>query len=57
MKIEEIQIALFAAYDIRNAMSSADRRKPTENDSFGESLDTIIGTLERVEQQFQGESK
>lgn len=57
MKIEEIQIALFAAYDIRNAMSSKDKRKPTENDSFGESLDTIIETLERVEQHFEGESK
>lgn len=57
MKLEEIQIALFAAYDVRNAMSSADKRKPTENDSFGESLDTIIETLERIEQQFQGESK
>lgn len=57
MNIEQIQIALFAAYDIRNAMSRTDRSKPTDNENFGESLDTIIETLECFEQQFEGETK
>lgn len=57
MLLEQIQIALFAAYDIRNAMSDKDKRKPTDNDNFGDSLDNIIQTLEYVEQQLEGESK
>ena len=50
MNLDEIQIALFAAYDIRNAMSGADRRKPTENDNYGESLDLVIQFLEQLEE-------
>lgn len=49
MNLEQIQNALFAAYDIRNAMSSADKRKPTENNNYGESLALIIETLEQAE--------
>jgi hypothetical protein len=57
MKLEPIQNALFAAYDIRNAMSNAEKRKPTDNDTYGESLDLIIETLEILETQTEGENK
>jgi hypothetical protein len=49
MNLEQIQVALFAAYDLRNAMTSADKKRPTENDSFGDSLTEIIGFLESLE--------
>jgi hypothetical protein len=51
--IEVIQQALFAAYDIRNAMTTSDRLKDTENETFGESIDAIIERLEYAEQQLQ----
>jgi len=57
MRLDEIQNALFAAYDIRNAMSNAEKRKPTDNDTYGESLDLIIETLEILEAQTEGETK
>jgi len=57
MRLDEIQNALFAAYDIRNAMSNAEKRKPTDNDTYGESLDLIIETLEILEAQTEGENK
>ena len=53
MKLVDIQQALFAAYDIRNAMSSADRRKPTEGDNVGTCLDEIIQTLENLEAEIE----
>jgi hypothetical protein len=56
MRLDEIQNALFAAYDIRNAMSNAEKRKPTDNDTYGESLDLIIETLEILEAQTEGET-
>jgi len=49
MKLVHIQQALFAAYDIRNAMSNADRRKPTEGETMGECLDEVITFLEALE--------
>ena len=49
MILEQIQIALFAAYDIKNAMTSTDKRRPTENDNFGESLNCVIQFLEALE--------
>ena len=49
MKLVHIQQALFAAYDIRNAMSDADRRKPTEGENMGKCLDEVIDTLEQLE--------
>ena len=49
MNLEQIQVALFAAYDLRNAMTSADKKRPTENDNFGDSLAEIIGFLESLE--------
>jgi len=49
MTLEQIQIALFAAYDIRNAMTSTEKQRPTANDTFGESIDEIISFLETLE--------
>ena len=34
MNIENLQNALFAAYDLRNAMNSEDKNRPTENDTI-----------------------
>ena len=45
MRLEDVQNALFAAYDISNAMTSADRRRPTENAPMGESLQKVIDFL------------
>jgi hypothetical protein len=53
MRLDEIQNALFAAYDIRNAMSNAEKRKPTDNDTYGKSLDLIIETLEMLETELE----
>ena len=49
MQLEQVQCALFAAYDIRNAMSSAEKRQPTENDTYGQSLNQVIDFLESLE--------
>lgn len=49
MKLEDVQNALFAAYDISNAMTSADRRRPTENAPMGESLQEVIDFLISLE--------
>jgi hypothetical protein len=48
MKLEPIQNALFAAYDLRNAMSNAEKRKPTDNDTY-----VIITSLERIESEIE----
>jgi hypothetical protein len=53
MKLDEVQCALFAAFDIRNAMTEAERRKRTDNDSYGESLDLIIEFLEALEAEME----
>ena len=53
MKLDEVQCALFAACDIRNAMTQAERRKRTDNDSYGESLDLIIEFLETLEAEME----
>ena len=49
MQLEQVQCALFAAYDIRNAMSNAEKRQPTENDTYGQSLNQVIDFLESLE--------
>ena len=49
MKLDAIQSALFAAYDLRNAMNTADRRRPTANENFGDSLAEVIEFLEHLE--------
>jgi hypothetical protein len=53
MRLAEIQNALFAAYDLRNAMSNAEKRKPTENDTYGKSLALIIEKLEILEDEME----
>lgn len=57
MKLEHIQQALFAAYDLRNAMTSADMKRPTENESMGECITEVIEFLETLEEQTEGETK
>ena len=47
--LDQIQNALFAAYDMRNAMNSKIKALPTENDTLGESLEQIIEFLEHLE--------
>jgi hypothetical protein len=49
IKLADVQQALFAAYDLKNAMTKADMRRPTENDNMGECLTEIIGFLEKLE--------
>lgn len=49
MRLEDVQNALFAAYDLSNAMTSADRRRPTENAPMGESLQDVIDFLISLE--------
>lgn len=51
MRLEDVQNALFAAYDLSNAMTSADRRRPTENAPMGESLQEVIDFLISLETQ------
>ena len=49
MKLVHIQQALFAAYDLRNAMTSEDMRRPTEGESMGACLTEVIEFLELLE--------
>jgi hypothetical protein len=49
MTLETIQSALFCAYDLRNAMTSEDKRRPTENENFGNTINELIGYLEALE--------
>jgi len=55
MKLVHIQQALFAAYDIRNAMTTDDMYRPTEGESIGECLAEIINTLENIEAEIEEE--
>jgi hypothetical protein len=55
MKLVHIQQALFAAYDIRNAMTTDDMYRPTEGESIGECLAEIINTLENIEAEIEKE--
>jgi len=57
MKLVHIQQALFAAYDIRNAMTDADMRRPTEGESMGECLTEVIEFLEVLEKQNEEETE
>ena len=58
MKLDDIQSALFDAYDIRNALSDKMKNRPKDNEgtdiTIGDCLDDIIGTLETLEQELQG---
>ena len=49
MKLVHIQQALFAAYDLRNAMTRADMRRPTEGENMGACLTEVIEFLELLE--------
>lgn len=49
MKLVHIQQALFSAYDLRNAMTSADMRRPTEGENMGRCLTEVIEFLELLE--------
>ena len=49
MTLETIQSALFCAYDLRNAMTSEDKCRPTENDNFGDTIAELIAHLEALE--------
>ena len=49
MKLVHIQQALFSAYDLRNAMTSADMRRPTEGENMGACLTEVIEFLEFLE--------
>jgi len=49
MKLEGVQNALFAAYDLQNAMTLADKRRPTANENFGDSLTEVIEFLVGLE--------
>ncbi len=53
MRLDEIQNALFAAYDLRNAMTTEEKYQPTENDTYGESLALIVQTLENLEAELE----
>ena len=52
VKLEAIQCALFSAYDLKNAMTTEDKRRPTENENFGVSIKEVIEFLEMLENQF-----
>ena len=53
MKLEHIQVALFAAYDIRNTLTSEMKELPADRDgteyTLGESIDDVIEFLEALE--------
>ena len=53
MSQDQIQSALFAAYDLRNTLSQKEKRRPISEASFGEtigdSLDEVIAFLEDLE--------
>ena len=53
MKIDEIQTALFAAYDIRKSLTEKEKRRPIPEASFGETLggnlNEVINFLEQLE--------
>ena len=53
MKLEHVQVALFAAFDLQNAMTAADKRRPTENAPFGESLNDVITFLLSLEKEME----
>jgi len=55
MTKEQIQNALFAAYDLRNTLTKAELRRPIYEASFGETIgsniDEVIETLEQLEKE------
>ncbi len=62
MDLEKLQVALFAAYDIRNVLTTKVKNKTCDNDgtsyTIGESIDDVIEFLEQQEIELtQGENK
>lgn len=59
MKLDEIQTALFAAYDIQNTLTPQALGKRIYDASFGETvgsnLNEIIEVLEEIEKELGGE--
>lgn len=57
MKLDDIQSALFDAYDIRNALSDKVKNRPKDNEgsdiTIGDCLDDIITTLESLEEEMK----
>lgn len=55
MSIEQIQIVLFAAYDLRKTLTREELQRPIYEASFdetvGDTLGAIIETLEQIEEQ------
>jgi hypothetical protein len=53
MRLEQIQVALFAAYDIRNALTREMKEAPADRDgteyTVGESIDDVINFLVALE--------
>lgn len=56
MKLENVQSALFAAYDLQNAMTTSDKRRPTANEDFGNSLTEVIEFLAGLEAELEAET-
>jgi hypothetical protein len=58
MRLEEIQTALFAAYDIRNSLDPEILARPhddEDSDTFGFLLEIIIEELESLEKEMEGD--
>ena len=53
MNLENLQTALFDAYDLRNGLPAKIKNKPKDSDgfdyTFGDCLDNIIEFLEELE--------
>jgi len=61
MRLDEIQTALFAAYDIRKTLTQQALNKRIDEASFGETvgsnLNDIIKTLETIEKELKGDDE
>ena len=60
MKIEDVQIALFDMYDMKNALHlKRDKLMcPQESEStYGQCIDGVIALLEMLETELEGETK
>jgi hypothetical protein len=60
MKIEDVQIALFDMYDMRNAMRSRrdEMMCPHESETtYGQCIEGVITLLETLETELEGETK
>ncbi len=57
MNLVKLQVALFAAYDIRNVLPASVKNKPCDNDgtayTIGESIDDVIEFLESLEKEMK----